>query len=70
MMKSIFEGNENILMHSLHFALDCSIAYPDLVQKLVLVSPGMSGYTFLIEHQLETRDTSLFFSGWREWMRR
>ncbi len=31
------------------FAIDCSIAYPDLVQKLVLVSPGMSGYKFLDE---------------------
>ncbi len=31
------------------FALDCAIAYPDLVHKLVLVSPGMSGYTFVDE---------------------
>src|SRR5260370_36164334 len=31
------------------FAIDCSIAYPDLAQKLVLVSPGMSGYKFLDE---------------------
>ena len=30
-------------------AIDFAIAYPQQVQKLVLVSPGMSGYTFLDE---------------------
>jgi pimeloyl-ACP methyl ester carboxylesterase len=35
------------------FALDYAIAYPDLVQKLILVSPGMSGYTFIDEWSQE-----------------
>ena len=30
-------------------AIDFAIAYPELVRKLVLVSPGMSGYVFLDE---------------------
>ena len=29
------------------FAIDLAIAHPDVVQKLVLVSPGMSGYKFV-----------------------
>lgn len=40
------------------FALDCAIAYPDIVHKLVLVSPGMSGYGFLDEWT-QKRNTAL-----------
>jgi pimeloyl-ACP methyl ester carboxylesterase len=31
------------------FAIDLAIAYPDVVRKLVLVSPGISGYVFVDE---------------------
>ncbi len=39
-------------------ALDCAIAFPDIVHKLVLVSPGMSGYSFLDEWT-QKRNTAL-----------
>jgi 3-oxoadipate enol-lactonase len=31
------------------FAIDLAIAYPEMVEKLVVVSPGMSGYEFVDE---------------------
>src|SRR5262249_13800902 len=31
------------------FAIDFAIAYPDFVNRLVLISPGMSGYQFVDE---------------------